>query len=117
MEREMQNQNALKATDYGNYRKEPIKETVDLPSMSKSELLEKLLFLENQIKQYNERLAPYDRIETFSNQGTASQTNSFFSCDIIDLMILIGIGLFIIFVMDSIFKMGKTMGAKGSLLL
>lgn len=127
MERDMQNQNVMKATGYGNYnswnsshnssveavvKENKTEKDINIQSMNKSELLEKLLFLENQIKKYNERLAPYDRIETFGNQGpTQYPYNSFFSCDIFDLIVLICIGLFIIFVMDSIFKMGKNIGS------
>ena len=125
MESENRNQNVMKETSYGNYGQYsetvPQRETgmgsrMDHASLikqdsnlEKSELLEKLIFLENQMKKYNERLSPYERIESFSNQGT-DKYNSFLSCDMFDIIVLIGMGMFIIFVMDSIFKMGKSMG-------
>jgi hypothetical protein len=127
MESENRNQNVMKETSYGNYGQYPSEETVSQretgmgsrmnntspikqdPNLEKSELLEKLIFLENQMKKYNERLSPYERIESFSNQGT-EKYNSFLSCDMFDIVVLIGMGMFIIFVMDSIFKMGKSMG-------
>ncbi len=34
--------------------------------------------------------------------------------DIIDLVVLLGIGLLVIFILDSVFKMGKSVGAKSS---
>lgn len=54
----------------------------------------------------------HDSIESFSNlsyQNIGSKNRSHDSAkdDIIDLIVLLGIGLLIIFVLDSVFKMGK----------
>ena len=136
MEREIQNQNSMKSTDYIHYQKEPINSSVvtknysdlqsnysDLQSIDKKYLLEKLMFLENQLKKYNENIPTNTQgnnsnFEPFTNQGTNQNLtqgniyNSIFSCEIIDLIILIGIGMFIIFIMDSIFKLGKSIGTR-----
>lgn len=55
-----------------------------------------------------------DTIESFSNltyQNIGSKNNSA-KDDIIDLVVLLGIGLLIIFVLDSVFKMGKSFQKK-----
>ena len=96
-------------------------------SIEKKYLRDKLLFLESELRKYHQMLdqnndlgCPSKRnvpsyqseeeeegsIEHFSN-GSSGTSNDF-----IDLIILIILGLLIIFIMDSIFKLGKTVGAR-----
>ncbi len=48
-----------------------------------------------------------DTIESFSNLNYKNRSHDSTKDDIIDLIVLLGIGLLIIFVLDSVFKMGK----------
>lgn len=48
-----------------------------------------------------------DTIESFSNLNYKNRSHDSAKDDIIDLIVLLGIGLLIIFVLDSVFKMGK----------
>lgn len=82
---------------------------------------ERLAFLENELKKCKNYLEIYknkdieNNIESFQNSNNNSY-NSFAtsntSNDIIDLIFLIIIGLVIIFIMNSIFKLGKSLGAR-----
>lgn len=49
----------------------------------------------------------HDTIESFSNLAYKNRSHDSAKDDIIDLIVLLGIGLLIIFVLDSVFKMGK----------
>jgi hypothetical protein len=106
----------------------PFKENID-----RKYLEDKLLFLENQLKKYKILIdnksenndTTYSSInsnliEKFSNSVTGSESDSehvasnkhYKSNDIIDLLLLIIIGLLIIFVMNSIFTIGKSIGMR-----
>ncbi len=53
-----------------------------------------------------------DTIESFSNLNYKNRSHDNAKDDIIDLIVLLGIGLLVIFVLDSVFKMGKTFSKK-----
>jgi len=104
-------------------------------SLEKKYLQDKLLFLENEFKKYkylieksenNRKISnrdsyiysSEDSIESFSNSDNIMKDdtkNDYISKnnnnDIIDLFLLIIIGLIVIFVMNSIFNIGKRIGA------
>jgi hypothetical protein len=84
-------------------------------SLERKYLQDKLLFLENEIKKYKNLFESTDKnqysqpiIESFSNQDINKNKSN----DIIDLILLIMIGLVVIFVMNSIFNIGKAIGTK-----
>ncbi len=95
---------------------------VKVPNSQKAFLQKRLLELEAELKKYqfllrtfdDERTpkltnSPYseDTIESFSNIEPSRKSGSGSSGDdIIDLIVLLAIGLLIIFVLDSVFKMG-----------
>jgi hypothetical protein len=88
-------------------------------SLEKKYLQDKLIFLENELLKYQKiiesKTKSKDVVERFENGNTqvsSSSTPNKKSNDIIDLIVIIIIGILIIFVMDSIFKMGKRIGAK-----
>jgi len=84
-------------------------------SIEKKYLQDKINFLENEFKKYkyifdkNEDDNSPNTIENFSNQEINKPNKS---NDIIDLFLLIIIGLIVIFVMNSIFSIGKSIGAR-----
>ena len=92
-------------------------------SIEKKYLQDKLAFLENEFKKHNflnmdTSTSSNLSIENFNNvldeekkplQKSYSNSNS---NDIFDLIFLIIIGLIIIFIMNSIFKIGKSIGAR-----
>ena len=106
-------------------------------SLEKKYLQDKLLFLEHEFKKYkylieksenNRKISnrdsymysSEDSIENFSNSENSTKDdtkNNYISNnngnDIIDLFLLIIIGLIVIFVMNSIFNIGKKIGASG----
>ena len=106
-------------------------------SLEKKYLQDKLLFLEHEFKKYkylieksenNRKISnrdsymysSEDSIENFSNSENSTKDdtkNNYISNnngnDIIDLFLLIIIGLVVIFVMNSIFNIGKKIGASG----
>ena len=89
-------------------------------SLEKKYLQDKLIFLENELLKYQKIIESKTKskevVERFENGNTkdtqVSSTPNKKSNDIIDLIVIIIIGILIIFVMDSIFKMGKKIGAK-----
>jgi hypothetical protein len=87
-------------------------------SIEKKYLQDKINFLENEFKKYkylfdkNENSDSLNTIENFSNQEIKENNRSSKSNDIIDLFLLIIIGLIVIFVMNSIFSIGKSIGAR-----
>ena len=89
-------------------------------SLEKKYLQDKLIFLENELLKYQKIIESKTKskevVERFENNSTqdvqVSSTPNKKSNDIIDLIVIIIIGILIIFVMDSIFKMGKRIGAK-----
>jgi hypothetical protein len=93
----------------------PFKESIE-----KKYLKDKLNYLENQIRKYdyiienNEKINNYENFSNKSNdENDKNQSNNQNqSNDIIDLILLIIIGLIIIFIMNSIFNIGKSIGAK-----
>lgn len=107
--------NPINSVSNNNYDNNytPFKESVE-----KKYLQDKLNFLENQIMKYDMIIENSDnekkiKYENFSNQEDKSpENNQYQSNDIIDLIILIIIGLIIIFIMNSIFNIGKSIGAK-----
>lgn len=90
--------------------------------LEKKYLQDKIIHLENEFRKYKMYLNQSnenndkdndnnnDFIEGFSNQNDAD-----YSADIMDLIVLIIIGLILIFVMDSLFRMGKYIGSKGKI--
>jgi len=108
-------------------------------SLEKKYLQDKLLFLEHEFKKYkylieksehNKKISnrdsyiysSEDSIENFSNSDNSMKDdtkNDYVSNnnsnDIIDLFLLIIIGLIVIFVMNSIFNIGKKIGASGKI--
>ena len=89
-------------------------------SIEKKYLEDKLNFLENEFSKYkflidkNDMLnndKPQNLIENFSN----GDKNNFQNNDFIDLILLIIIGLIIILVMNSIFDIGKKIGARNNI--
>ena len=84
-------------------------------SIEKKYLKDKLIFLENELKKYKyliDKSESNDYIENFSNENNNSVQNQNHGSDIIDLILLIIIGLIIIFVLNSIFNIGKSIGSK-----
>ena len=111
-------------TEYNKYRFNPINKVVDNnpqqytpfnESIEKKYLMDKLNFLENEFRKYKDVFEQKNNninnniIENFSNQ-TIEETPK--NNDIIDLCLLIIIGLILIFVMNSIFNIGKSIGAR-----
>ena len=108
--------------DYNDYRFNPINKVNSLyqdeknyspfqDNMEKKYLQDKITHLENEFRKYkmflNNKMNNQDVIEGFENEkNEESQT------DIMDLIVLIVIGLILIFIMDSIFKIGKYIGSK-----
>jgi len=92
-------------------------------SIEKKYLQDKLSYLENEFKRYKhlfenskENNNSYS-IENFENENNLinkSSNNS--GNDIIDLILLIIIGLIIIFVMNSIFNIGKIIGSRNTII-
>ncbi len=90
----------------------------------KKQLLDKLAFIENELKKYQD-LSPKQpvqqptketqqkTIETFQNLSPAPIGNST-QQEFMELILLTILGLIFIFVMDTIFKLGKSIGARKS---
>jgi len=91
-------------------------------SIEKKYLQDKLNFLENEFRKYKNYIDNDDNtnnyIEKFSNNSKEEEiaTNYNKSNDIIDLILLIIIGLIVIFVMNSIFNIGKSIGARNKII-
>jgi hypothetical protein len=83
----------------------PFQESID-----KKTLEDKLNYLESQINKYKLLSNNENNIESFENKDNGNNNN-----DIFDLIVLIIIGLIIIFVMNSIFNLGKKIGARSSI--
>ena len=89
-------------------------------SIEKKYLQDKLNFLENEFKKYKNIFEKSDsysnsnKIENFSNSNSESNTSNKGN-DIIDLILLIIIGLIVIFVMNSIFNIGKSIGSRNKI--
>ncbi len=102
-------------------------------SLEKKYLKDKLLFLEHELKKYkslidksenNKKISNKDYndynneniLENFKNSNNSNSNeyvNNYSSNDMVDLFLLIIIGLIVIFVMNSIFNIGKKIGASG----
>lgn len=116
------NNNNNSVLDRNSYT--PFKEQID-----KKYLENKLLYLENQLRQYKILIdknsnsnfdSNFDSdniIEGFSssNNNESDQNKNFKSNDMVDLILLIIIGLLIIFVMNSVFSIGKSIGMRKKL--
>jgi hypothetical protein len=92
-------------------------------SIEKKYLQDKLNFLENEFRKYKNYFENESNtnnyIENFSNNSKKyeeNETNYNKSNDIIDLILLIIIGLIVIFVMNSIFTIGKSIGARNKVI-
>ena len=83
----------------------PFKDDLD-----KKYLQDKLIQLENDFRKYKTLINSNDVVESFSNND--NETSEVNNNEILDLIVLIIIGLIIIFVMDSVFKIGKAIGAR-----
>jgi hypothetical protein len=89
-------------------------------SIEKKYLQDKLNFLENEFRKYKNYIEndnynyKNNNIENFSNNDGENKNNK--SNDIIDLILLIIIGLIVIFVMNSIFNIGKSIGARNKII-
>ena len=123
--------------DYHKYRFNPLNKvmptTNDTPGnytpfqdhIEKKFLQDKIIELENEFRKYKLMLnsrnnqnddndIDHNIMEGFSNQN--SDSPPFMDSnknDILDLIVVIMIGLIIIFILDSIFKIGKKIGARG----
>jgi len=93
-------------------------------SIEKKYLQDKLNYLENEFRRYKylfdkskENNSSTESIENFQNEGnTSSKSSNNGGNDIIDLILLIIIGLIVIFVMNSIFNIGKVIGSRNSII-
>ena len=90
-------------------------------SIEKKYLQDKLNFLENEFRKYKNYVEDENNtnnyIEKFSNNSKEeTETNYNKSNDIIDLILIIIIGLIVIFVMNSIFNIGKTIGSRNKII-
>jgi hypothetical protein len=107
--------------DYNHYRFNPVNKVNSLyadekaytpfqEDMEKKYMQDRLTFLENEFRKYKMGMKvnpnEEDVIEGFENNNPQS--------DIMDLIVLIILGLIIIFVMDSLFKLGKYIGGKNN---
>lgn len=96
------------------------KKDLNYDDKEKNYYKERLAFLENELQKCKNYLEIYknkennmeNTIESFQNSNNNSFSTSNTSNDIIDLIFLIIIGLVIIFIMNSIFKLGKSIGAR-----
>ena len=107
--------------DYNKYRFNPVNQVNSLyeskddyspfkDDIDKKFLQDKLIQLENDFRKYKTMINSNDVVESFSNGDNENNESS--NNEILDLIVLIIIGLIIIFVMDSIFKIGKVIGAR-----
>jgi hypothetical protein len=116
--------NKVNKNDYEQQNYTPFNESIE-----KKYLQDKLNFLENEFRKYkflfennenysNKNNKNYninhseDIYESFKNNEEDKTENTYKGNDIIDLILLIIIGLIVIFVLNSIFSIGKTIGAR-----
>ena len=102
--------NNVKETDTNiNNQYTPFQESIE-----KKYLQDKLNHLENEFTKYKS-MVDGNSIETFNNinNNDTHNNDSNKDNDIIDLIVLIIIGLLVIFVLNSIFNIGKAIGARG----
>jgi hypothetical protein len=96
-------------------------------SIEKKFLQDKLNFLEQQLKLHQDYDSNHSRFDNSNNYSSSNDSSNFIenfqnsdnslintnrNADIIDLIVLIIIGLIIIFIMNSIFNLGKSIGIK-----
>jgi len=99
-----------------NYDKDyaPFKESIE-----KKQLQDKIDYLESEFNKYklltNGESSEESSIENFNNQNK-NEKNDYNSNDIVDLIILIIIGLIVIFIMNSIFNIGKAIGMRNKMM-
>ena len=136
IERNNGNNYPINTNDYNKYRLNPknnIEQTYSSnnkqeyspfnESIEKKYLQDKLNFLENEFKKYKEYF-DNEHIEKFSNniEDENNIVNKSIDKpndkpnDIIDLILLIIIGLIVIFVMNSIFNIGKSIGSRNKVI-
>ena len=107
--------------DYNKYRFNPLNQVNSLyeskndyspfkDDIDKKYLQDKIIQIENDFRKYKTMINSNDVIESFDNNN--SNNNDSNNNEILDLIVLIIIGLIIIFVMDSVFKIGKAIGAR-----
>lgn len=111
--------------DYNQYRFNPVNKVNGLyqdeknytpfqNDLEKKYLQDKIIQLENEFRKYKMYLnQSNENNEDNLIEGFSNQNDSDYSADIMDLIVLIIIGLILIFVMDSLFRMGKYIGSKG----
>ena len=115
-----ENNNQTSLVEYNKYRINPknqVKEyyepqyTPFQDNIDKKYLQDKLSYLENEFIKYKSLMN--NNIEHFDN-STSENTNNNINKDndMIDLIVLIIIGLLVIFVLNSIFNIGKALGAR-----
>jgi hypothetical protein len=123
--------------EYNKYRLNPVNKvekndvqqdyTPFNESIEKKFLQDKLNFLENEFNKYKNLTEKYTNnnnysnknsenvIESFENENDLNNKNNIYATnDIIDLILLIIVGLIIILVMNSIFNLGKKIGARNN---
>ena len=108
--------NNVKEADYNN----DVQYTPFQDSLEKKYLQDKILHLENEFNKYKNLVNANNSnndIEHFQNDmNYNNNSNNNYSSnkdnDIIDLIVLIIIGLLVIFVLNSIFNIGKAIGAR-----
>ena len=103
----------------------PIPQMKAEDDLRKKQLLDKLAFIENELKKYQvntpqqtptksnqqQQISTTKTIESFQNLTPAPLGNST-QQEFVELILLTILGLVFIFIMDTIFKLGKTIGAK-----
>jgi hypothetical protein len=106
-----------------NYDKDysPFKESIE-----KKQLQDKIDYLESEFNKYklitsgeSSEETSNRYIENFNNQNQNTENeynNNSGNNDIVDLIILIIIGLIVIFIMNSIFNIGKAIGARNKMI-
>ena len=122
------NQNNIEYNSYRNNQNNIVKkndyDTKYTPfdeSMEKKKIQDKLIFLENELRKYRQYMENQTKremdesaIEYFDNQSSSNNSPKKKNSDLFDLIVLVMIGLLLIFVMDSIFKLGKSIGTRKS---
>jgi hypothetical protein len=106
--------NTVKQNNYDNTYT-PFNESIE-----KKFLQDKINYLENEFMKYkyqmdNSETNNSNSIEHFSNDSSSSNNMSNKDSDFVDLIILIIIGLMVIFVLNSIFSIGKAIGARNKI--
>jgi len=131
VERNNETENNISVSNYNKYRFNPrnnVKQnnydkdyTPFKESIDKKQLQDKLDYLESEFNKYkllSNNETPNNYIENFNNKSEKNEynNNSDNNNDVFDLILLIIIGLIIILVMNSIFNIGKAIGARNKVI-